>query len=58
MYKYILESASNINWMALFALITFFTVFSISIYLAFIKDKSELEEIASLPLTDDEIISK
>lgn len=53
MYKYILESAGNINWMALFALLTFFIVFSMSIYLAFIKKSSDLDEIANLPLADD-----
>lgn len=56
MYKYILESAGNINWMALFALVTFFFVFAMSIYLAFIKDKRELEEVAHLPLADDDPI--
>lgn len=54
MYKYILESAGNINWMALFALLTFFIVFSMSIYLAFVKDKKSLQHIADLPLADDE----
>jgi len=53
MYKYILESAGNINWMALFALMTFFFVFSMSIYLAFIKDKESLQQIAELPLQED-----
>jgi len=57
MYKYILESAGNINWMALFALLTFFTVFTMSIYLAFVKDAKELQHIADLPLADDEPIS-
>ena len=56
MYKYILESAGNINWMALFALLTFFFVFSMSVYLAFIKDKKSLEEVAHLPLADDDPI--
>ena len=53
MYKYILETAGNINWMALFALLTFFIVFSMSIYLAFIKKEEELNEVANLPLADD-----
>lgn len=57
MYKYILETAGNINWMALFALLTFFIVFSISIYLAFVKDSKELEHIADLPLSDDSPIT-
>ena len=56
MYKYILETAGNINWMALFALCTFFFVFSMSVYLAFVKDKKSLDEVASLPLADDDPI--
>ena len=57
MYKYILESAGNINWMALFALLTFFIVFSMSIYLAFMKNKDELQEVANLPLSEDDPIN-
>jgi hypothetical protein len=56
MYKYILESAGDINWMAVFALLTFFFVFGMSIYLAFVKDKESLQHIAELPLADDEPI--
>jgi cbb3-type cytochrome oxidase subunit 3 len=58
MYKYILETAGNINWMALFALLTFFFVFTMSIYMAFIKDKKELDEVAHLPLVDDDPLIK
>ena len=54
MYKYILESAGNINWMALFALLTFFFVFSMSVYLAFIKSSDELRDVANLPLGEDD----
>ena len=54
MYKYILESSGNINWMALFALITFFTVFLISTYLVLRKDKDYLEKMAALPLDEDQ----
>ena len=57
MYKYILESAGNINWMALFALLTFFIVFSMSIYLALIKNSEELNEVAHLPLLEDDPIN-
>lgn len=53
MYKYILESSQDINWMALFALITFFAVFGISAWLAIRKDKDEIERISSLPLDID-----
>jgi len=57
MYKYILETAGNINWMALFALLTFFFVFSMSAYLAFIKSNEELNQVAHLPLVDDDPIN-
>jgi ABC-type multidrug transport system permease subunit len=58
MYKYILETAGNINWMALFALLTFFFVFTVSIYMTFIADEKQLEEAANLPLVDDDPINK
>jgi hypothetical protein len=53
MYKYILQTAGNINWMAVFALMTFFFVFLMSVYLAFVKDAKSLQHIADLPLSDD-----
>ena len=40
--------------MAVFALLTFFFVFSMSAYLAFVKDAKSLEHAANLPLEDDE----
>lgn len=52
MYKHILESAGNINWMALFALITFFTVFLIGIVTVFGKDKAFIDKMSNLPLDD------
>lgn len=57
MYKHILETAGNINWMALFALLTFCFVFGMSIYLALVKDPKELNHIAELPLDEDEELS-
>lgn len=53
MYKYILESAGNINWMALFALLTFVAVFLGSAIMAFLKDKKTLSHMAHLPLDED-----
>ncbi|MEE9437521.1 MAG: hypothetical protein V3V14_00890 [Saprospiraceae bacterium] len=53
MYKYILETAGNINWMAVFSLLTFFIIFSISIYLVVVKKESDLKHMAELPLADD-----
>ena len=53
MAKYILEGAGSINWMAIFALITFFFVFAMSVILVFHKNKSEIERMENLPLDDD-----
>ena len=53
MYKHILESAGNINWMALFALITFFALFIIGIVSIFGKNKAYIEKMSNLPLEDD-----
>lgn len=53
MYKYILESAGNINWMAISALLTFFTVFMVSIVLVLRTNKDYIDKMAHLPLEDD-----
>ncbi|WP_235296417.1 hypothetical protein [Portibacter marinus] len=54
MYKYILESAGNINWMALFALLTFMFVFIVSAILIFTKNKKTIQHISHLPLVNEE----
>ena len=56
MYKYILETAGNINWMAIFALSTFTFIFCLSAYLVFKKDKDELNRLSALPLSEDDPI--
>jgi len=53
MYKYLLESAGNINWMAIFALITFFTIFTISAVTAFRKNPEFIKKMSHLPLEDN-----
>lgn len=53
MFKYILENAGNINWMAIFALLTFFSLFVISAVLVFTKRKSWVDKMSSLPLEDN-----
>ncbi|MEO0337689.1 MAG: CcoQ/FixQ family Cbb3-type cytochrome c oxidase assembly chaperone [Bacteroidota bacterium] len=54
MFKYILESAGNINWMAIASLLTFFTVFTVSAVLAFKQDKTFINKMANLPLEEDQ----
>lgn len=53
MYKYILETAGDINWMALFSLLTFFVVFSLTIVITLRSDKKSIRKMASLPLESD-----
>lgn len=52
MAKYILERAGEINWMALFALITFFCLFVISAVTIFRKNPAYIQKMANLPLDD------
>lgn len=54
MFKYILETAGNINWMALFALITFFSVFTIAVVLVLGKSREFSNKMGRLPLEDDQ----
>jgi len=53
MYKYILETAGNINWMALFSLFTFLSVFILAIVLVFRRSDDHIRHMASLPLEDE-----
>ncbi len=52
MYKHLLESAGNINWMAIFALLTFFTVFVISAITVLRKNPDYINKMSHLPLED------
>ena len=52
MYKYILENAGNINWMAIFALITFVTLFVISTLVILGRNKKFVDRMANLPFDD------
>lgn len=52
MYKHILANAGDINWMAIFALITFVLMFTISSIAIFRKKKSFIDKMSNLPLDD------
>lgn len=52
MYKYILESAGSINWMAISALLTFVTIFMVSAIMAFRSTPAYLNKMSNLPLED------
>lgn len=54
MYKYILASGGeNINWMAIFSLLTFFTLFVISTIAIWGKSKAYIQHMAELPLDEE-----
>jgi hypothetical protein len=53
MYKYILENAGDINWMAIFALVTFFLMFVISSIAILGTKKSFIDKMANLPLENE-----
>ncbi len=52
MAKYILERAGDIDWMALFALLTFFIIFSVSVIVLFMGNRRRFDHMARLPLDD------
>ncbi|MBK7009144.1 MAG: hypothetical protein IPN73_18000 [Saprospiraceae bacterium] len=54
MFKHLLStSAGNINWMAMFALVTFFIIFSVVLFQVFFTKKDHVNYMAQLPLGDD-----
>ena len=57
MFKYLLEGAGDINWMAIFALITFFFIFVISVVVAFMQKPAYIEKMANMPLEDNHPIT-
>ena len=55
MFKHILASSSeNINWMAILALLTFVTIFTIALFQIFFQKKDFTDHMANLPLDENE----
>lgn len=54
MYKYILQSIENINWLAIGPLIIFFAFFVFVTISTLIKKKSFVDKMGQLPLADDD----
>lgn len=52
MFKYILENAGDINWMAIFALVTFFFIFIVASATVFWSKPDYIDKMASMPLDD------
>jgi hypothetical protein len=54
MFKHILASGGdNINWMAIFSLLTFFAMFTIGIIAVWGKSKAYVQHMAELPLDEE-----
>ncbi|NND34678.1 MAG: cbb3-type cytochrome c oxidase subunit 3 [Saprospiraceae bacterium] len=53
MYKYILQSIENINWLAIGPLLIFFIFFVYVTISTLIKKKSFIDHMGQLPLVDD-----
>jgi hypothetical protein len=53
MAKYILEQTGAVNWMAIFALLTFFIVFAVSVLMVFRKNNPVMKRMEQLPLDED-----
>ncbi len=53
MYKYILESVENINWLAVASLLVFFVIFVVSTMWAFLSKKEHIDKMANLPLEEE-----
>lgn len=56
MFKHLLSSsASDINWMAIFALVTFFILFFAILFQAVLTKKDYVKYMSNMPLEDDHI---
>ena len=52
MFKHILSNAGNINWMAIFALLTFFFMFVISAVTIMRRNPGFIDKMSNMPLDD------
>jgi hypothetical protein len=50
MFKYILEQAGGINWMGIFALVTFFAIFVIASMVILRKNPEYIQKMSNMPL--------
>lgn len=54
MFKYIIERAGNIDWMAIIPMIIFVVIFTLVIIYAFFNKKTDFDSIAQIPLEDND----
>lgn len=53
MYKYLLQSVENINWLAIIPLLIFFIFFVTVTVITLRKKKSYIERMGNLPLEEE-----
>jgi cbb3-type cytochrome oxidase subunit 3 len=53
MFKYLLQSAGNIEWMAIMPLLLFIVLFLAVVGIALTRSKGEISHMANLPLEND-----
>ncbi len=54
MFKYILQSVENLNWLASGLLVVFFAVFVITSIWILTRKKEFLDKMSNLPLDEDD----
>lgn len=54
MYKYLLQSVENLNWLAVFSLVLFFTIFMGMTIWIMTRKNDYLDKMSNLPLEDEE----
>lgn len=57
MFKYILEKAGDIDWMALVPLVLFVVIFTFIILRTMRQKKDYVDHMSNLPLEDDEALN-
>ncbi len=53
MFKFLLQG-EDINWMAIFGLITFVLLFVIIVFVAFFRDSAFMNKMARMPLEEED----
>lgn len=54
MYKYLLQSVENMNWLAAFSLVLFVIIFLGTTIWIMTRKKDFIDKMSKLPLEDDE----
>lgn len=55
MYKYIIKTMGNVDWMAVVPLVLFFAVFIGTAFVWFRKEQKEVNKMANIPLDDGSV---